>query len=485
MQNALAAQRANRLSEARALYDQALELDSMQPDALHMRGVVSLSEGDPRTAFEYITRAISAGLDNTDIRSNLALCEDAIRARLAATALDDLSAMQAGLNTRFIAPSDVQLLAYFLPQFHAIPENDAWWGDGFTEWTNVRRASPNFFGHDQPRQPGELGYYSLLDPIIRARQAALAKAHGVTGFCYYHYWFKGRRLLEAPLAEVLRSGEPDFPFCIFWANENWSKRWDGGDNELLMEQTHDAADDVAFIEHLLPYFADRRYIRIDGRPLLMIYRIELFPEPRRTIARWREVCAAHGVAAPYVVKADTRSSGAPEIFNADASVEFPPHRLGMGSLLAEKPAALNANYVGTLLDYRAAAIALATAPEPAHTHFKTVLPGWDNSARRQLDGTTFLGSTPARYEAWLRDSLARAQRILPPGRRLVFVNAWNEWAEGAYLEPDATHGCDMLKHTLTARQVPLNYESLQLRVDALVRNDLDSLTANAATKDGR
>ena len=480
MQSALLAQRGNRLTEAQGLYDQALALDPGQPDALHMRGVVSLTEGDPRTAFQFITRAINAGLDNPDVRNNLSLCSDGIRMRVAAAALDAAVSAEPVAQTRFISPKDVQLLAFFLPQFHAIAENDEWWGEGFTEWTNVRRARRNFLGHDQPRQPGELGYYNLLDPEVRVRQAALAQEHGITGFCYYHYWFKGKQLLETPLEQVLNSGQPDFPFCVFWANENWSKRWDGGENELLVEQLHDAADDVAFIEHLLPYFSDPRYIRVDGRPLLMIYRIDRFPEPRQTIARWRAACAAHGIPAPYVVKADIRPSGAPELYNADASVEFPPHQLAMGSLLAQKPAELDPDYIGTLIDYRAAAVALATAAEPAHTHFKTVAPDWDNSARRQLDGTTFLGSSPGRYEAWLRDSLVRAERMLPPGRRMVFVNAWNEWAEGAYLEPDATRGRAMLQSTLAARQVPVDYQNLESRVASLVRGDLATLAANVS-----
>jgi tetratricopeptide (TPR) repeat protein len=473
MYRALAAQQAGRLAEARALYDQALAIDPGQADALHMRGVVSLTEGDPESAITFIEAAIAKGLDNRDARYNLSLAVEAVRARLGAKIFMQSAAIARTSADRFISPQDVQLLAYYLPQFHEIPENNQWWGQGFTEWTNVRRATPNFLEHDQPRVPGELGYYNLLDPNVREQQAALAKQYGVTGFCYYHYWFKGKRLLEAPLEQVLKSGKPDFPFCVFWANENWSKRWDGGNNEMLIEQTHDDADDLAFIEHLLPYFADKRYIRIDGRPLLMIYRIEQFANSRKTIAKWAEVCRAHGEKPPYVIKADTRISPAPHIFGADASVEFPPHRLAASSLLAHDVRDLRADYKGILIDYPAAAAYLATAAEPVHTHFRTTMPGWDNSARKQLDGSTFVRSNPALFAAWLRDTMVRAETMLPPGRRLVFVNAWNEWAEGAYLEPDQKHGRAMLEAALDARYVPADFK----RINELLKDEIKRLAA--------
>jgi lipopolysaccharide biosynthesis protein len=460
MHRALAAQQGGRLADARVLYDQALAIEPDQVDALHMRGVVALMEGQHETAIQFIEAAIAKGLDNNNTRYNLSLAVEAIRARIGAQLLRDAARIEHAATDRFIAPTDVQLLAYYLPQFHEIPENNRWWGEGFTEWTNVRRAQPNFDGHDQPRVPSELGYYNLLDANVRAQQAALAKQYGITGFCYYHYWFKGKRLLETPLEQVLKSKQPDFPFCVFWANENWSKRWDGGNNELLIEQAHDADDDVAFIEHLLPYFADSRYIRINGRPLLMIYRIEQFANARETIARWAKVCRAHGEAAPYVVKADTRLSEPPHIYGADASVEFPPHRLAATSLFVHDAPGLRRDYQGTLIDFPSAAASLATAAEPAHTHFRTVMPGWDNSARKQLDGSIFLNSNPDLFRAWLRDTFARAEAMLPPGRRFVFVNAWNEWAEGAYLEPDQRHGRAMLEAALAARYIPAQWRSV-------------------------
>jgi tetratricopeptide (TPR) repeat protein len=465
MERALVAQKAGLTEQARNLYDQALAIDPNQPDALHMRGVVALTQGQPEDAIRFIKAAISAGLDNDATQHNLKLAKEAGRVTISAQAMQTLSKLEQRAGDPFVSPEDVQLLAFFLPQFHCIPENDAWWGEGFTEWTNVRRAAPNFLGHDQPRIPGELGYYDLLDTHTRQQQAALAKQYGINGFCYYHYWFNGRRLLEQPLDLVLRSGEPDLPFCVFWANENWSKRWDGGNHELLVEQSHSDADDIAFMESLLPYFEDKRYIRIEGRPLLMIYRIDLFPNARRTIKRWKEVCRAHGMAEPYIVKADTRASDAPHVYSADASLEFPPHRLSAGSTMTRKLEELNKEYKGTIIDYRSAAAYLATAVEPAHTHFKTVVPGWDNTARRQLDGTMLVNSSPDLFRAWLRESIARAQEMLPPGRRFVFINAWNEWAEGAYLEPDQTHGRAMLEAAWSARFRPSEFKRLRELID--------------------
>lgn len=460
MDAALAAQVEQNLPLARELYDRVLSIAPAQPDALHMRGVVALTEGDAHSAVGYIEAAMRHGMNNPSVRHNLDLAQRARELERKTNRLDELAALRHRADDRFVGPEDVQLLAYFLPQFHAIPENDAWWSPGFTEWTNVRRARANFSGHDQPRVPGELGYYDLLDPQTHAQQANLARQYGVNGFCYYHYWFHGRRVLEQPLDIVLKSRQPDFPFCVFWANENWTRNWDGGNRELLIEQTHSAADDVAFIEHLLPFFADHRYIRVAGRPLLMIYRIDLFPDARRTVGVWQEVCRAHGMPAPYVVKADTGSSGPPQNYGADASVEFPPHRLHAGSLLDGRSREFATDFSGTVMSYRKAAVYLATAAEPAHTHFRTVVPGWDNTARRQNDGMILVDASPELYRAWLRETISRAERMLPSGRRLVFINAWNEWAEGAYLEPDQTHGRAMLEATWAARFMPKGWKPL-------------------------
>ena len=195
----------------------------------------------------------------------------------------------------------VRFIAFYLPQFYPTPYNDAWWGKGFTEWTNVVKGRPRFRGHYQPHLPADLGFYDLRLSETREAQAELAKHFGVYGFCYYHYWFSGKRILERPLDEVLASGKPDFPFCICWANETWKKSWIGRNTVTLLEQTFSFEDDLAHIRHLLPVLADSRYIRIEGRPLLLVYRVELLPEPRKTAEIWRSEAIKAGLGDLFLV----------------------------------------------------------------------------------------------------------------------------------------------------------------------------------------
>src|SRR5215472_7810222 len=249
---------------------------------------------------------------------------------------------------------DVQLIAFYLPQFHPIPENDAWWGKGFTEWTNVRRAKPNFAGHYQPHVPTDLGYYDLCDAKTRGAQAELAREHGIHGFCYYYYWFNGRRLLNRPLDEVLRSGQPDFPFCVCWANENWTRRWDGGNDELLVAQTYSPESELALIADLLPLFRDPRYIRVEGRPLLLVYRANLMPEPRRATDAFRSVARAAGESEPYLAMVHIAGMPRPGAWGFDAAVEFPPHSMEADVLSAHIDK-LNPDFVGEVWDYVSAA----------------------------------------------------------------------------------------------------------------------------------
>jgi glycosyltransferase involved in cell wall biosynthesis len=473
LNQALAAQTAGDLVNAERLYRDGLAINPLNFDGLHMLGVVLMSAGRNDEALAMLERAQNFAPENAAVRHNLSLAQEnrnLIRRMPAAfEAIERAAKWTTNPVGRVISEDDVRLIAYYLPQFHRIPENDAWWGEGFTEWTNVRRGRPNYDGHYQPHLPGELGAYDLLnDPSVRLKQAALAKAHGISGFAYYHYWFRGKRLLEQPLNEVLQTKAPDFPFCVFWANESWSRRWDGGNQEVLVSQNHDAQDDRAFIEHLLPFFEDSRYIRVQGRPLLMIYRVDLFPNARATVQLWNDVCKAHGIAPPYLVKADTGASDPPMRYGFDASVEFPPHRLRALPSMELPIAARRPDHVGTVFDMRAVMAQLTQPVEPAHRHFQCVVPAWDNTARKQLDGTMFVGERPDLFRAWTRNALVRSTRVHPPGERLVFVNAWNEWAEGAHLEPCAKFGRQWLEAARDARTLPASFQPIETLTDTLV-----------------
>ena len=344
-------------------------------------------------------------------------------------------------------PLPVRLIAYYLPQFHPIPDNDRWWGKGFTEWTNVTKALPRYLGHYQPRLPGGLGFYDLRLPDTLREQAELAKRHGIAGFCIHYYWFAGRRLLETPLELLLSHPEIDLPFCLNWANEPWSRIWDGSERKLLIEQKHSPEDDIAFATALEPALADPRYIRIDGRPLIMLYRPSLLPEPSATIERWREHFSRRGLGDPYVVMPQRAGDTDPTIYGMDAAAGFPPHPDGWDLPPSSGLALLDEGFRGRALSYDALVEQAATQPHPAFTAFPGVCPGWDNEARREGRGTGFIGSTPRKYGAWLEHSCRRALQMTSADERIVFINAWNEWAEGAYLEPDRHYGYAYLRET--------------------------------------
>jgi len=342
-------------------------------------------------------------------------------------------------------PTDrLRTIAFYLPQFHPIAENDAWWGTGFTEWTNVRKARPNFVGHYQPHIPGELGYYDLRDPAVREAQARLAQEHGVSGFCYYYYWFNGRRLLEAPLDAVIASGQPDFPFCVCWANENWTRRWDGLDDEVLLAQRYSLEDSREFIRSLEPLFRDRRYIRVNGAPLLLVYKAGLIPDIEATVAMWRAEAQAAGFGDLYLVACQTAGETHPGRLGFDAGVEFPPH--GHQAIwLNARVELTNPEFIGLITSYRALVVqSLYRLPDDFKL-FRCVVPSWDNTARRQDKGSVFVGSSPEIFEHWVTEMVTATLARFGGDERLLFVNAWNEWGEGCHLEPDARHGRQYLE----------------------------------------
>lgn len=351
------------------------------------------------------------------------------------------------------------LLAFFLPQFHPIEENDEWWGPGYTEWRAVALARPRFRGHWQPHVPGELGYYDLRVPEVREQQAELASDHGVSGFVWYHYWFGGKRLLRRPFDEIRASGAPALPFALCWANEPWTRAWDGGTGVTLMAQRYSPEDDVVHARWLAEVFTDDRYIRVGGRPLFLVYRARHLPDPRRTTDVLRQEAARAGAGELLLcrVECDGGETGDPLSLGFDAAVEFAPawsllgrpQRRSRPWYWARRLRLSDRGYASSrVFSYEELARAMSARPEPDYRRFQCVTPMWDNTARRPEGGTVFVGSTPAQYGQWLGSALTRAA-----GRAdawPVFVNAWNEWGEGCHLEPDKRHGRAYLHATRDA-----------------------------------
>ncbi|MES9903747.1 MAG: glycoside hydrolase family 99-like domain-containing protein [Sedimenticola sp.] len=351
------------------------------------------------------------------------------------------------LDAEPIKDVPTNLIAFYLPQFHQIPENDAWWGKGFTEWTNVKRATPQFNGHYQPHIPGNLGYYDLDDADILGRQVNLAKLYGIGGFCFYFYWFAGKRLLEKPIRRYLSSSELDLPFCLCWANENWTRRWDGQNSDILIAQQHSEIDDIEFIKYISQYFRDPRYIRVQGNPLLLVYRPALLPSPRKTAKRWRKWCQENGIGAIHLAYTQSFESANPKRYGFDSAVEFPPNNIRAPIITGEMDG-LNDTFSGVIYDYSSLAKRSYLYKRPDYLLYRGVCTSWDNTARRMNNASVFLGSSPSIYGRWLESAVMdTVKHIEDKTQRLVFVNAWNEWAEGARLEPDQKYGYAYLQAT--------------------------------------
>lgn len=369
-----------------------------------------------------------------------------------------------------MSAEEIRAIAFHLPQFHPIPENDAWWGKGFTEWTNVAKARPLFPGHYQPHLPADLGYYDLRLAEARQAQADLAREYGIHGFCYYHYWFSGRRLLGRPVDDILASGKPDFPFCLCWANESWTRRWDGQEKEILVAQRYSPEDDLNHIRWLATVFRDPRYIRMDGRPVFLVYRLSRLPDPAQTVETWRQEFRRLTGEELYLCNAESFGTehGLAPRYHLDAAVEFAPDHKALpkpqtansltyrlrGHERWQRWAARAGWTQPWLLDngvlsYSELAKNMMAKPDAAYLRFPCVVPAWDNTARRPTGATLMEGSTPELYQKWLTSAVERV-KALEVDQPFVFINAWNEWAEGNHLEPCQKWGHAYLEATRQA-----------------------------------
>jgi lipopolysaccharide biosynthesis protein len=357
-------------------------------------------------------------------------------------------------------------IAFYLPQFHPIPENDCWWGKGFTEWTNVTKTRPLFAAHHQPKLPADLGFYDLRVPEVREAQACLAREHGIEAFCYWHYWFAGERLLERPFQEVLDSGKPEFPFCLAWANHDWNGLWFGGEEKrTLKKQTYPGRDDhKQHFDFLLTAFRDPRYLRVDGKPLLLIYDPPGLPDCREVLRYWRELARKAGLPDLYLIANlgydhrhwDARTNG------FDAITVWT-----MGKMLAERRSCLWTSRLKAFLkhrkprrlygycekyfpglervfDYEEARPSLICSDKFLLPHHPIAVPNWDTTARYGRNAIIMHNSTPDKFRLHLKDVLHRVEET-DAEHRIVFIKSWNEWAEGNYVEPDQRFGHGYLK----------------------------------------
>ena len=359
--------------------------------------------------------------------------------------------------------SSVQVVALYLPQFHPIPENDQWWGAGFTEWTNVKKASALFPGHRQPQVPGTLGYYDLNSDETRMAQAELAKSHGIDAFCYYHYWFNGKQLMERPVKEILSSGKPDFPFMLCWANENWTRAWDGRNDEILIRQQYNKQDDIDHMRYLCErVFNDPRYIRVYGKPFFVVYRPYWIPNVKETVKTWRDIATSYGIEL-YLGFMQSGNIEKQFFFDAgfDTAIDFQPHTSYTNAkrkkwwldiniyknlfytIILRKPPPIKpaifdyAEYVESMIE-----------KDFCPKQFPGITPGWDNSPRKKDNNFfSFTNNTPILYGKWLHH-LVKEFTPPSPEENFIFINAWNEWGEGNHLEPDQKWGSAFLEETL-------------------------------------
>jgi len=353
--------------------------------------------------------------------------------------------------------STIKSIALYLPQYHPIPQNDKWWGKGFTEWTNVTKAKPLFKNHWQPRLPSDLGFYDLRVPESREIQAMLAKEYGIHGFCYWHYWFGGQRLIERPFIDVVKTGKPDFPFCVAWANQTWQGTWHGiSHNEVLVEQNYPGVDDyTAHFYSLIDAFHDKRYIEVGGKKLVFIFRPMEIPNPQKFIALWQQLAIKEGLNGIHFVGMHMPTDWDPKISGYDAMVQnwlsrdkfkkftlkqrierkfFNGQIISMNHLIEKSPNIVSyIDYINNYPEF-----------ELKNDEYPMVYVDWDNTPRAGKDGWLFDGSTPDLFGKLCTKAFEQTSNK-NENEKIVIIKSWNEWAEGNYLEPDQKHGLAFLK----------------------------------------
>lgn len=358
-----------------------------------------------------------------------------------------------------------RLIAFYLPQFHPIPENDKWWGKGFTEWTNTAKAKPLFPGHYQPHIPVDLGFYDLRLPETRIAQAEMAREYGIEAFCYYHYWFGGKRLLERPFNEVLDSGQPNFPFCLCWANETWTGIWHGEPNRTLIEQTYPGMDDhQRHFDYLLRAFLDKRYLRVDDKPVFIVYRPDKLPDAKRVTDFWRELAINAGLPGLFLIASHNSSDWNPKEKGFDSVVisHLPPLRFYMKKWTTWKNPIRKIKYwvadqrlLPTIHQYQYVIDNLLNEQVDGIESYPCVIHNWDNTPRSGSNGLVLTGSTPELFRSNLQKAFQKVAN-LPVDRKFVFLKSWNEWAEGNHLEPDLRFGHRYLEVIREVLQAPDN-----------------------------
>lgn len=360
----------------------------------------------------------------------------------------------------------MKTICFYLPQYHPTEENNKWWGQGFTEWTNVTKATPRFSGHYQPQLPSELGFYDLRLEETRVAQAVLAAEYGIGGFCYYHYWFAGKLMLERPLVEMLKSGKPDFPFCLCWANEKWIRSWDNETQEVLLDQEYNEKEHLDHINWLMPFFKDSRYIKIDGKPVLLIYRVDEIPDIVQKLKLWRDYAGLNDLPGLYlcVVNNYKNKLSAQQLigYGFDAVVDFQPNGKNFGQRKTLNlikyiiPRLINKTIdkfkikkikkfsVTDEYSYKEIVENISLKKVTGYRVFPTVFPSWDNSPRKKVNATVLQNEDGELFKKFLEISRDQVS-LYPEEEQLIFINAWNEWAEGCHLEPDLKHGRKFLE----------------------------------------